>query len=531
VASRRALVVVVAVVAAYHYSLYSLLKGVTLQTPLAYLGLVPIIALAMGWIGMRRMPPSPSDPLSERTSATVGLGLLVTCVLAAIVLASRMALAFWEYRIDLLLLPIFVAGVVAVVYGLATLRRVLVPIVFLLLAWPVPYLPLIGDGMTASVALTTELLRWATGFIPVATAASGADGSFLVHASEPFLLAVASACSGVNSLVGFVIIGSALGWLVRGPLIGRFLWLAMGLGIIWFLNVLRIEAIFLVGFQWGREAALDVLHPIAGLVVFNVGLLAMLAVMPLFRLRLFDEAPKVAPPPTPALERDAAQGWPRGLALIVAASVIVALQGIVLMRYTPWIGSNGEVQLPQPFDVRTAGIPDWSGRYLASRDDFEIYFGDGSTFDRYAYRSTPEAAATANVPIYAEVVSTTDADALASFSVEACYNFHEFELLNETRVDVADGITANVLSFERASGSLWTALWWEWPYQVDGTTWYQRVVLLVPDVGEATIHSADGVIDSPASDAKVADAENLLASVAQSLIESHLHSAETARGG
>ena len=42
------------------------------------------------------------------------------------------------------------------------------------------------------------------------------------------------------------------------------------------LNVARIDLIFVAGWALGESFAIDVLHPVAGIVVFGVGALAML---------------------------------------------------------------------------------------------------------------------------------------------------------------------------------------------------------------------------------------------------------------
>ena len=54
--------------------------------------------------------------------------------------ASHETLAmFWVWRIDLLTLPFFVVGAVAVIFGVRVLWRQKVAVGFLLLAWPYPY--------------------------------------------------------------------------------------------------------------------------------------------------------------------------------------------------------------------------------------------------------------------------------------------------------------------------------------------------------------------------------------------------------
>ena len=130
----------------------------------------------------------------------------------------------------------------------------------------------------------------------------GEEGLFtLQHAGEPFVLAIGSACAGVNSLVGFLVVGTALLYLVHGPMLRKLAWLAVGLATVWLLNVLRIEAIFVAGTAFGPQAALDVLHPVAGLIVFNIGILLMLGLVSRMGLGFarLPSRPTRQPRPTP----------------------------------------------------------------------------------------------------------------------------------------------------------------------------------------------------------------------------------------
>src|SRR5688572_614153 len=253
----RSLVVLACIGLAYHYSLLTLGRGLTLQTPLAYLALVPAMALVLVWVRSRQ-----SDavvPIHDRqVDYIVGIGLLLAAIAVAALMPISLENRFWSYRIDLLTLPLFVAGIVALFYGLRSVWSLRVPIAFLLLAWPVPSLPLIGDGMRVSVDLPVAVLAGVAGSLPFASPIhNGADGLFRVHdTGGDFALAVGSACSGVNSLVGFVLIGRGLATVVTGRLRQRLAWLVVGLALIWFLHVRRIEAIFVVGSLWGRGAAL-----------------------------------------------------------------------------------------------------------------------------------------------------------------------------------------------------------------------------------------------------------------------------------
>ena len=215
----------------------------------------------------------------------MGFGFVFIAASILIFLPDSLRSRFWLYRIDLLSLPFFVAGVVTLLYGVRRLWALRVPILFLFLAWPVPYLPLVGDGLRAFTDLSVAAAS-ALATVNPAAVPGGAEGAFIIqNAERPFVLLVGSACAGVNSMVGFLIIGMALLYIVHGSFWRKAVWLVDGLVLVWVFNVLRIEAIFSAGALFGRQVAYDILHPVAGLLVFNLAILIMLMLIPVFGLR------------------------------------------------------------------------------------------------------------------------------------------------------------------------------------------------------------------------------------------------------
>ena len=80
----------------------------------------------------------------------------------------------------------------------------------------------------------------------MAKPAGSLDGTLFVvtHHGSTFPSSVVSACSGVNSVVGFLLVGSAFAAVVRGPMVGKVLWLVGGMVLLWVINLVRITFIF-----------------------------------------------------------------------------------------------------------------------------------------------------------------------------------------------------------------------------------------------------------------------------------------------
>jgi exosortase len=514
----RAVALLVAVVLAYNYSLSTLIRGISLQTPLAYLALVPLIALALAWIRLGR-EPVPLPIHDRQVDYIIGTSLLVVACAIALLAPATLSTTFWLNRYDLLGLPFFVAGLVAVLYGVRRLWALKGPIAFLLLAWPVPYAPLVGDGMRVFADMTVAAITRLSSFIPTASAVPGDDALFLVgQGSRAFVVSIGTACSGVNSLVGFFLVGGALAYAVRGPASRRVAWLAAGLLLIWSLNIVRIEAIFLVGSLLGQAAALDVLHPLAGLIVFNLGVLAMLLSTDKVGLHFIGLKPRVDAVRTPP-----AVGTVRRSAVLLAAIVLVlGIANVGYARYEAIAGNLGQAKLV-PFDIRNTQVAGWTLSYVAHLEQGRQFFGESSTWDRILYSSTPEAALRSSLPVYVDVINTNDPGTLAAYGLKECYQFHGYRIETTASVDLGSGITAQILDYHNPRvGNDWSALWWEWPFATGSGTSFERIVVFMAGGPSGTYAGVQSSAPTSGAD-RFAATDRFLYSLAQQMVHSQLN--------
>jgi len=265
------------VLLAYHYSLRTLLETADQQTPLAYISLVPAIALALAAI--RAHPRKAEPPIHDRhVDYTIGVPLILTALAINEILPAHMSALFWVYRIDLFSLPIFVAGAVAIIFGTRVLWRQKLAILFLFLAWPYPYQKFLLGVLNGFTDVTLIAMQHIVRFTHLARPASSLDNTLFIvsHHGTTFPLSVVSACSGVNGVVGFLLVGSAFAAIVEGPILRKTLWLIGGMGLLLALNLVRISFIFFAGKQWGEGVAINVFHPFVGLVTFSFGVLVMI---------------------------------------------------------------------------------------------------------------------------------------------------------------------------------------------------------------------------------------------------------------
>lgn len=472
----RVVVVLAAVVGAYHYSLLTLVRALGVDSPLAYLGLIPFVAAALCFATAR---PGPHEPeVHDRyLDRIIGIPLVVVPVLVLLVLPAQLSTYFWIWRIDLLTLPLFAAGTVALVFGTRTLVRIRLGLLWLFAAWPVPYQYGLQHGLEPFTNLTVRTLRRVTDVVSLAAFEPGREGAFTVSGpGESFTVVVASACSGANSLVGFLLVGGATAMLSRGSRRAKVVWLAVGAALVWALNVVRILLIFLVGGWWGERTAIDVFHPYIGLVFFSVAVTTMMLTSSRFGVELGRgrvERPSLAA----SVERGAPRWMAAGAVLLVVASLAGSLDA-QLKVVDPVAGALGAPRLGSFADTAVE-MNGFRGEVIDRFEWTERFFGSDSDWTRYEFDGPGTTELAATIPIIADVVTTSDVQTFNDFGVEACYKFHGYDVQGDRRVDLGNGVTGSLLVWkDPASPITWTTVYWHWPVSTDDGVRYQRIVLM-----------------------------------------------------
>jgi exosortase/archaeosortase family protein len=340
------------------------------------------------------------------------------------------------------------------------------------------------------------------------------------HGGEAFVVSVGSACSGVNSLVGFILIGIALLCVVRGSPARRMAWLAAGLTIIWLLNVARIQIVLAAGAIFGPAVALDGLHPVAGLALFNLGLVAMILAVPRFGIR-FVELPTL-----PRGDRQSApsRGWLRRgsvIAIGTATALLVGIANTGYARYEDITGDLGNARLVR-FDIRAAQIDGWSSAFVQNLDQAKQFFGNQARWARVMYTPTPSARLQSSHPLYVDVIDTDDAGSLAAYTIADCYQFHHFRIDGELTTEIGAGVSASVITyFDPKDRSDWSAIWWEWPKEFDGAVRYERIVVFIPNSSAVAFAGFDSAAPTSGKP-EFQDAERFLITAARDIVRTQL---------
>lgn len=464
---------------AYHYSLLTLWRELGQETPLAYLGLIPPLSLLLG---AALAAPRPTEPdIHDRyLDYIVGVSLLGGALTLLLTAPTLLSSFFWLWRLDLLSLPLFAAGALALAFGVRMLWRIRVAVALLFLAWPLPYIRFLDRELSWFTDTTAAAVRGALRLLPVAHPLSG-DNFAIPNAGHNVILSIGSACSGVNSGLGFLLIGGGATVLMRGSRWRRLAWLLAGTGLLMALNVVRILMLFAATGLWGDRFALDILHPFVGLAFIAGAAVVMLALMPRFGLAL------------PLARRGPATGdvsrLPRArtaqpvvrarvaLTLVAGLAAVAAVANASMSRYELLAFGLGPPRLAAGA-VATEPIHGWSLTRTASYPLALRYFGSDATWDRYAYvQGTQTDASGAPAAVTLDVIGTTDLGTFSTYGLEACYRFHNYQVADVSSIDLGGGLVGRSVRYRISSTDDWSAVYWEWPVQGIGGQRYERVIL------------------------------------------------------
>ncbi|WP_228027216.1 exosortase B [Pseudaquabacterium pictum] len=220
--------------------------------------------------------------LQRRPSMALGLPLLLVGLVMYVLGRSQFIMVFEVFSQILVL-----AAMVLMFLGKRALRTVWFPLFFLLFMVPLPgsLVASITGPLKSAVSAVAAGLLYQLGY-PVGRAG-------VVMTVGPYQLLVADACAGLNSMFTLEALGLLYMNLMRYTNVVRNVLLAILIIPISFAaNIVRVMILVLVTYHLGDEAGQGFIHGFAGMVLFIVGLMLMLATDSVLRLMFREKAAK-----------------------------------------------------------------------------------------------------------------------------------------------------------------------------------------------------------------------------------------------
>ncbi len=222
-------------------------------------------------------PQTDNSGFQKIFPATAGISLCAVAILTY----WYGSYTFTPLTYHMLTLPFLVAGLTILLFNLQTLKQLFFPIAFLIFLTPPPDEILYGFGSYLANFCASASNTLANTFGLHATLSASNAGPVITllrpnHTTLPFNVDVA--CSGIYSLIGFVIFALFIAYIMRGNLRNKFAILALGIPLIVALNIIRITAILAIGYNFGEDLALQLFHDVGATVLMFIGTLLLLAI-------------------------------------------------------------------------------------------------------------------------------------------------------------------------------------------------------------------------------------------------------------
>ncbi|RTL36480.1 MAG: exosortase B [Burkholderiales bacterium] len=208
--------------------------------------------------------------LTEMTSQPATVSAVALLVIGSLLYAIGRAQDIWIFSIGSQIWVL--AGLALLFKGWRGLRVIWFPLFFMLFMVPLPeaLVAAVTAPLKSAVSLVASNLLYAMGY-PV-----GRSGVMLTVGQ--YQLMVADACAGLNSMFTLEALGMLYMNLMRYTSIARNVTLAVMLVPIAFCaNIGRVMILVLVTYYFGDEAGQGFVHGFAGMVLFMIALMLMLA--------------------------------------------------------------------------------------------------------------------------------------------------------------------------------------------------------------------------------------------------------------
>lgn len=221
--------------------------------------IVPLIA---AWFLYERR-----DALLKSEIVPWNPGLVVVILGLLQLLLGFLATEYFTMRSSLL---VVLAGVVLFFFGRQIFRRSLLPLGYLILMVPLPYI------LYDSIAFPLKLFvsRISVTALQMMGVVVLREGNMIMFPA--LTLEVAEACSGMRSLVSLLALSTAYAIYLRTGGFRRWFLILSAVPIAVCTNALRVIVTGILAQKWGAQAAEGFFHEFAGLAVFGMAVLFLL---------------------------------------------------------------------------------------------------------------------------------------------------------------------------------------------------------------------------------------------------------------
>lgn len=297
----KLLTLTAAVTALYFQDLSMIFNDALYSEATNYILAIPLLLAYLVYRKRRMLNTAATYQPANQSKSTKQLTMLCGALLCtmAMILYWHGSSTFTPLEYHMYTLPVFAAGLTLLLFNFQTLRQAAFPIAFLLFLTPPPLEIMYGFGSTLAV-ISSEASSAIVRLLGVPATLSGEYGNPTVIITRPdqtrMSFTVDIACSGIYSLISFFIFAAFIAYITRDKTWKKTTIFLLGLPLIYLLNITRLTTIWILGYYYGEELALQVFHLLGGWILLFLGALILLtATEKLFKINIFTKTHQ--PPP------------------------------------------------------------------------------------------------------------------------------------------------------------------------------------------------------------------------------------------
>jgi exosortase len=296
----KTLIIAISILALYSQDLIIIFNDALQNEAINYILAIPFIFIYLIYRKRKMLMvtiPFKTEKSLERYFSTLISILLCT---ASVILYWYGSYTFMPLEYHILTLPIFIVGLMLFLFNIQTFREAIFPIAFLLFLIPIPSETFYNLSFSLSV-IGSEASNMIINAIGIPSTISSEYGNPIIfitrHNGETIGFMIDIACSGMYSLIGFIIFATFVTYIVRDKILKKIPIFLLGLPLIYSLNIIRITTILLIGYYYGEQLAMQIFHLIGGWTLIFLGTLLLLIIIEnFFKTKIFVKAQSSACP-------------------------------------------------------------------------------------------------------------------------------------------------------------------------------------------------------------------------------------------
>jgi len=277
----KAATILVSTLAIFHQDLAIIANNAVLNEVTSYVLVIPFLLLYLLYRKRKMLKhvvttENKDEPTKTKHLPTIiGIALTIT----AILLYWHGSYTFTPLEHHMIALPIFTAGLTLLLFNPQTLRQLAFPIAFLILLTPPPSEFIYALGSTFSV-ISSDVSYAFVSALGIPASLTSEYGNPIIQITTQnqttISFAVDIACSGIYSLLSFLIFAVFVTYIIRDKPWKKLVLFLTGLSLIYILNIARITTILIIGYYSGEEIALQLFHLLGGWFLILIGTFILL---------------------------------------------------------------------------------------------------------------------------------------------------------------------------------------------------------------------------------------------------------------